>query len=136
MDNAEHHESNSATSTPIISKLSCSLVDESQSVHIFAETSALIAYVQEQVIEMFNCNYGFNEEYRPALDKSELKVAGVDSNGDARIVELSRHRFFIATLFLPQLSSTAETPHPLIMAFVKSAAAFQHFKSVKTFKDR
>jgi CTP synthase (UTP-ammonia lyase) len=93
-------------------------------------------YGQAQVNEMFNCTYGLNEEYRPALDASELKVTGVDSNGDARIVELFRHRFFIATLFLPQLTSTAETPHPLIMAYVKSAAAFQDFKSAKTFKDR
>jgi len=105
-------------------------------VHIIAETLAQKAYEQVQVIEMYNCNYGFNEEYRPALDASELKVAGVDSNGDARIVELFLHRFFIATLFLPQLSSTAETPHPLIVAFVKSAADFQDFKSVNTFKDR
>jgi CTP synthase (UTP-ammonia lyase) len=105
-------------------------VGESQSVHIFAETSTLKAYGQTQVIEMFNCNYGLNEEYRPAIDAGELKVSGVDSNGDARIVEHSRHRFFIATLFLPQLSSRAETPHPLIMAYVESATAFQGFKSV------
>jgi len=84
---------------------------------------------------MFNCNYGLNEEYRPAMDTGELKIAGVDPNGNARIVEHSRHRFFIATLFLPQFSSKAETPHPLIMAYLKSAAAFQNFKSAKFVKD-
>ncbi len=84
---------------------------------------------------MFNCNYGLDEEYRPAIDAGELKVSGVDSNGDARIVELSRHRFFIATLFLPQLSSRAETPHPLIMAYLKSTAVFQDIKSTKTVTD-
>lgn len=53
---------------------------------------------------------------------------GVDSNGEVRIVELSNHRFFIATLFVPQLSSSPETPHPLITAYLKAAMAFRVMK--------
>jgi len=53
-----------------------------------------------------------------------LKVSGADRNGEARIVELSDHRFFIATLFLPQLSSSYAKPHPLIVAYMKAAAVF------------
>lgn len=34
------------------------------------------------------------------------------------------HPFFIGTLFLPQFSSTPESPHPLIVAFVGAAAHF------------
>jgi CTP synthase (UTP-ammonia lyase) len=39
-------------------------------------------------------------------------------------VELADHRFFVATLFQPQLSSSPEKPHPLLTAFVQAAAEF------------
>jgi CTP synthase (UTP-ammonia lyase) len=42
-----------------------------------------------------------------------------------RAIELPRHRFFVATLFQPQLSSTAEEPHPLILAYLEAAGAFK-----------
>jgi CTP synthase (UTP-ammonia lyase) len=40
-----------------------------------------------------------------------------------RVVELTRHRFFVATLFVPQLSSRPEASHPLITAFLRAARA-------------
>jgi CTP synthase (UTP-ammonia lyase) len=39
------------------------------------------------------------------------------------MVELTGRRFFMATLFLPQLSSTPTTPHPIIMAYLQAALA-------------
>jgi CTP synthase (UTP-ammonia lyase) len=53
-----------------------------------------------------------------------LRVAGLDREGEVRVVELMNHRFFVATLFLPQLSSSPETPHPLITTFLKAAVGF------------
>jgi CTP synthase (UTP-ammonia lyase) len=35
-----------------------------------------------------------------------LRVVGVDGDGEARVLELRDRRFFIATLFVPQLSSS------------------------------
>jgi CTP synthase (UTP-ammonia lyase) len=52
-------------------------------------------------------------------------VAGTDEAGDTRILELPHNKFFIATLFQPQLSSTPEKPHRLILAFLKSAEDFR-----------
>jgi CTP synthase (UTP-ammonia lyase) len=40
---------------------------------------------------------------------------------EPRAIESPAHQFFIATLFQPQLSSTAKKPHPLVMAFVQAA---------------
>ena len=51
-----------------------------------------------------------------------LIISGRDDAGKARIFEVHNKRFFIATGFLPQLNSTPENPHPLIAAFLKSAA--------------
>jgi CTP synthase (UTP-ammonia lyase) len=36
-----------------------------------------------------------------------------------RILELDGHPFFMGTLFVPQASSTAEQPHPLVTGFLK-----------------
>jgi CTP synthase (UTP-ammonia lyase) len=52
----------------------------------------------------------------------------VDLERGVRIVELSTHRFYVAALFLPQISSRPESPHPLIVAFLRAALAFQSSK--------
>jgi CTP synthase (UTP-ammonia lyase) len=122
---AGFEETDPAASIPFISKLSCSLVGEKQTVTIFPDTLSFQAYGKESIVEQFSCNYGLNEGYRDKLARGELKIIGVDTNGDVRIVELSTHRFFVATLFLPQLSSSPDIPHPLIMAYMKAALAFR-----------
>jgi CTP synthase (UTP-ammonia lyase) len=48
-------------------------------------------------------------------------VTGADAEGDVRVVELPVHPFYIGTLFVPQLQSRLERPHPLITAFVRAA---------------
>jgi len=88
-------------------------------------------YGEEEIVEEFRCNYGLNPEYRDIIGAGGLKVAGVDSDGQVRIVELSGHRFFIATLFLPQLSSSFDMPHRLIVAYLKAAISFQRRSQVR-----
>ena len=91
-------------------------------------TLARQVYGEEETVEEFRCNYGLNCEYRDKISIGELKVAGVDTNGEVRMVELSDHRFFIATLFLPQLCSSSDKPHRLIVAYLKAAMATPPFK--------
>ena len=125
---AAHAETVTNGSLPFISKLSCPLTGETRAVKIFPGTAVFQAYKKEAVLEQFNCSYGLNETYRGTMRNRTLKIVGIDSNGEARIVELSGHRFFVATLFLPQLSSSVEAPHPLIKAYMKAAVAFQSHK--------
>lgn len=122
---AEHEETAPGASSLVIGKLTCSLVGQAQAIKIMPGTLARQAYGKEEIIEEFRCNYGLNPEYRDKIGSGGLKIAGVDSNGEVRIVELPDHRFFIATLFLPQLSSSSDRPHPLIVAYMKAATAFQ-----------
>jgi CTP synthase (UTP-ammonia lyase) len=86
------------------------------------------AYGEDEAVEEFRCNYGLNLNYRDQIAAGELKVAGVDANGEVRIIELADHRFFVATLFLPQLSSSFDRPHPLIVAYLQAALAGRAFK--------
>lgn len=50
-----------------------------------------------------------------------LQIVGVDEKHEARIVELPTHRFYVATLSVPQFSSAPEQPHPLILAYLNAA---------------
>jgi CTP synthase (UTP-ammonia lyase) len=84
------------------------------------------AYGRREVTEQFHCNYGLNPQFREKVGKGKLKITGVDVEGEARIVELSDHAFYVATLFLLQVSSRPDRPHALIVAYLRAARAFHN----------
>jgi CTP synthase (UTP-ammonia lyase) len=118
------------TATPLIIQAACP-VDARPSgapllwgglkIRISPDSLAFRVYGSFEIEETFTCSYELNPVYRKTLEKSGLKVSGVSQDGGARIVELPDHRFFIATGFVPQMSSEENRPHPLIVAFLKSA---------------
>lgn len=122
---AEHEEIAPDASRLIISKLACSLVGTTQPITLLPGTLAHRTYGKGEATEQFVCNYGLNPAYREIISHGGLKIAGIDPSEEVRIVELSAHRFFLATLFLPQMSSTPTRPHPLIVAYLQAAQNFQ-----------
>ena len=72
----------------------------------------------------------YNECYRKDIIRDNLSVVGKDSDGNARIVELASHPFFMATLFLPPLSTRPGNPHPVVLAFLGAEAAFRTLKGI------
>lgn len=80
------------------------------------------AYGQAEVFEDFRCNYGFNAAFTARFQNSDLAFVAFDRAGELRAVELPGHRFYIATLFLPQMRSQLGQPHPLISAYLHAAA--------------
>jgi CTP synthase (UTP-ammonia lyase) len=122
---AEHEESAPQASTLIISKMVCSMAGKSEKVKIAQGTLTHRAYGKEESTEQFRCSYGLNPEYLETITQSGLRISGVGPDGEARIVELPNHRFFIAMLFLPQLSSTPDRPHPLLVEFLRAAIESQ-----------
>lgn len=102
----------------VITALACSLVEQSQPVH-FAEGSALRAiYGRPESLEAFYCNYGVNPAYEERIFARRLRCTGRDVEGRPRAFELAGHRFFIGTLYVPQLLSSEDMPHPLITAWL------------------
>ena len=83
---------------------------------------------KEIVTEEFFCNFEVNPEYEWCAMEAGFPVVARGSQGEIRAIESPAHRFFIATLFQPQLSSTEKNPHPLVMAFVQAAAVWTHQK--------
>jgi len=80
---------------------------------------------REDHSEQYYCNYGVNEEYEKQFEAAGLHVSARGIQGETRAVELPGHRFFVATLFQPQLSSRPEAPHPLWTAFLRAAVQFR-----------
>jgi len=118
---AQHAEYEPGAARLFITPLSCSLVGKTMQVALVTGSRAFQAYGQRTVGEHYYCNFGLNPEYAAVLQEHGLHVVGTDQDGETRIVELPDHRFFMATLFVPQTRSTAAAPHPLILAYLRAA---------------
>jgi CTP synthase (UTP-ammonia lyase) len=118
---AEHEESSPEAATLLINRLSCSLVGQTQLVRFTPGSQVATIYGQSEAMEEFRCNYGFNSSFAENFRSGALRFSGFDSAGELRVVELPAHRFFVATLFLPQMRSNVGHPHPLITAYLRAA---------------
>jgi CTP synthase (UTP-ammonia lyase) len=54
-------------------------------------------------------------------DEYGMRIAGTDDTGEVRAVERPDHPFFVGTLYQPQLRSTVERPHPVLVGFLRAA---------------
>jgi CTP synthase (UTP-ammonia lyase) len=79
-------------------------------------------YTQDTVTEEFFCNFEVNPDFEWAAMEAGFPVVARGPKGEIRAIESPTHRFFIATLFQPQLTSQPKKPHPVILAFVQAAA--------------
>jgi CTP synthase (UTP-ammonia lyase) len=125
IEDAEHEESAPDAPTLLISKLARSLAGKSQTIKILPGSLVHRAYGRDEVTEQFACNYGLNSRFQDRFEKGRLKITGVDLDGEVRVIELPDNPFYVATLFLPQISSKPRSPHPLITAYLKTALSFQ-----------
>lgn len=121
MTDADHEETSPEAATLLISKLSCSLVGQMQVVSFVPGTQVARIYGQPAATEDFRCNYGFNPAFAKNFAGSDLQFAGFDPAGELRAIELPSQRFYLATLYLPQMRSQPGKPHPLILAYLQAA---------------
>jgi CTP synthase (UTP-ammonia lyase) len=118
---AAHAESDPYASCLFVTPLSCSLVGKTMEVTIKFPSRAGDVFQTGRSMEAYYCNFGLNPEYKERLEHAGLTISGTDENGEARIVELTSHPFFIGTLFVPQARSKLGSPHPLMLAFCRAA---------------
>ncbi|MBD0383724.1 CTP synthase C-terminal region-related (seleno)protein [Paenibacillus sedimenti] len=118
LENAGHEERDPHANQLIISKLACSLVGQKGEVIVKKPSRIFDIYQVENVIEQFRCNYGLSAEYEKQIHEAGLRIVGTDSIGNPRIIELPKHKFFIGTLFVPQLSSTSNSTHCVVDSFI------------------
>ena len=82
-------------------------------------------YQRLVVEEQFTCSYELNPDFRKQLETAGLRVSGDGEDGGARIIELPTHYFFLATCYVPQLTSEETRPHPLIIAYLEAIMKFK-----------
>ena len=118
---ATHAEYDPTASSLFVTPLSCSLAGSTFPVRFSEGSRAHSAYGTDSATEHHYCKFGLNPDKEALLAEAGLSVSGRDNAGDARVIEISEHPFFVGTLFVPQMSSSPQRPHPLLKAFVDSA---------------
>jgi CTP synthase (UTP-ammonia lyase) len=68
------------------------------------------------------CSFETNPDFVARWEAAGLRVAARGSEGEMRAFELPQRRFFVATLFQPQLSSSYQRPHPIIEGYLRACA--------------
>lgn len=130
---AGHLENDPNAATPLIVLVSCpvpgcpdgaSRLSGRLKIKVSPGSLASSIYQCSEVEEEFNCNYELNQAYQSAIEDRGMSVTGEGENGEARIVELSDHHFFLATAFQPHFQSEKGWPHPLVSAFLRAASSF------------
>ena len=121
-EDAQHAEYDPYASDLFISELTCSLAGKTMTVHVEEPSGAFDLYQKGEVKEQYYCNFGLNPEHQKLIHEGGLRVVGIDQDDEARILELPEHPFYFATLFVPQLTSSLEEPHPIITAYLKAAS--------------
>ena len=117
---ATHAEYDPYASRLFISQLTCSLAGREMQLRFTAASRVAAWYGNTTAIEQYYCNFGVNPEYVSLLSSGDLKVVGCDAEGEVRAVELPDHRFFVGTLYVPQMRSRPDAPHPLVTAFSRA----------------
>lgn len=118
LSDAHHEEYAPTADLKVIVPLTCSLRGQDLPITITAPSLAAHLYDRTHTAERFYCRYGINPLYRSQLVSGPVAVSGCDEGGEIRIIELSDHPFFLGTLYVPQVQSTSNTPHPLVTGFL------------------
>lgn len=86
------------------------------------DTLAYKVYGETLIQERHRHRFEFNNEYLEEFEKNGMIASGVNPDSNlVEIVEIPKHRFFIASQFHPELQSSVLKPHKLFVAFVKAA---------------
>lgn len=119
---AEHGETNPASTRAVIAPLACSLVEATNTVRFVAGSRIASIYNTPQSSEGYRCNYGLNTKFQSALVSGPLRAVAFDDTGEVRAVELDAHPFYVGTLFQPERAALAGLVPPLVREFVRQAS--------------
>jgi CTP synthase (UTP-ammonia lyase) len=117
---AAHAEYDPYASCLFVQPLTCQIKGLTMRVRLDANSRVAEIYEASHVEETYYCNFGINPDYYDRIQLAGLSIVGWDHQGEARIVELPQHPFFLATLFVPQSRSLPESPHPIVTAFLRA----------------
>jgi CTP synthase (UTP-ammonia lyase) len=120
---AEHAETKPNAARPVITPLTCALVEKTDTIRFRQGSILAAAYGCLEATEGYHCSYGINPAFMSALVSGPLRVSAEDRTGEVRAVELEGHPFFVATLFQPERAALIGKTPPLVAAFVRATGA-------------
>jgi CTP synthase (UTP-ammonia lyase) len=123
MSEAGHAECDPASTEPVITQLTCSLVEVEETLDLTPASRLRQIYLVDEIRETYHCRFGPNPAYVTRLIKAGLKVGATGHDGEVRAVELPAHRFFFGTLFQPERSALQGRSHPLITALIEAVSS-------------
>jgi CTP synthase (UTP-ammonia lyase) len=119
----EEYDPEAAAEDLFIAELLCSLAGQTMRVELVDEAVRAM-YAGERAEERYYCHFGLHPARRQRVHDAGLRVAAVDTrDGDARILRLADHEYYVLTLFVPQVRSAPGRRHPLVTAWVRAATS-------------
>jgi CTP synthase (UTP-ammonia lyase) len=106
--------------TAVITALECSLQGREITVELTPGSFLAQLYGSARAAERTTCDYGLAPAMQHLAAEHGMQVAATDDSGEVRAIERPGHRFFIGTLYQPQLRSTPDRPHPVFVGFMKA----------------
>lgn len=125
LTHAEHAETNPTADTLVVTRLACSLVEQTNTLRLAPASLLRTAYGRDTTSESYRCNYGPAPEHRAAFERAGLRFTAFDDTGEPRAAELpvATHPFFVGTLFQPERAALRGELPPLVSAFVRAVVA-------------
>lgn len=122
LDDAAHAETDPDAPDPVVARLSCSLEGEERPVTAVAGTRIAGLCGTAPFAGFHWCNYGLLASREAALVEAGLVVSARAPDAGVEAVELPGHPFYLATLFQPQVGSSASGRlHPVIDALISAS---------------
>ena len=78
---ADHEETNPSSSTLVVTRLRCSLVEQTKQLRLVPGTLIHAAYGADTTNEGYRCNYGPAPEHRATFEKAGLRFSAIDEDG-------------------------------------------------------
>ena len=89
---------------------------------LLKNTLAYNDYKQELIKERHRHRYEFNNKYMNLLKEHGMVFSGINESSNlVEIIEIPKHKHFIACQFHPEFKSRPTRPHPLFDSFIKAS---------------
>jgi CTP synthase (UTP-ammonia lyase) len=122
VSDASHAESDGADRGNVIRPLACSLQGQQRLVRPVPGTRFARLVQDEAVTGMHYCSYGPGPAELRRLTEAGMVIEATADDAEAEVIELPALRFFMLTLFQPQIGALAGEPlHPLLREFARCA---------------
>lgn len=89
---------------------------------LIKNTVTYTLYKKEAISERHRHRYEFNNKYKTKFEEKGMVFSGINTKMNLiEIIELPKHRYFIASQFHPEFQSRPLSPHPLFLGLIKAA---------------